>query len=707
IMSYSCTQVWCPRIQYFSNPYLSYAGEAAGIESERENWRVLNDTASIVSDFRHMPNCGPLTSPENLEYPAASSAGEFRISWEPVEPYAAKYTLQRSTSSSFSEASTIYSGSLGFFDEGELYPNSYYYRVRAENCDSVSNWTAGSVVVVGEAPGMGDVDFSTSLPGNLAEPGETFLLIAEATSGSSVGFAFFSSATPTKPVLPFYTTTRNSCIDSCNATAEFSADFDHTTLYFWLDVSSNGETQHRSLSVLVESGSSPPPDPGLDLLFFPYSVNLGSPFPENSYAGVALFNPNDVSIDVQLTAYDVAGEQLETVLLSVLEDHAQIAPMGQTALIPTEIFRRADVASVTATGHPDPVKLFFMLGDYDLNSLDGVAGPLPESDTLYFPLARSNSEEAVALFLFNRTPDAGVGTTFQLYSTSGALVGEAQRSLPAMGTLRETLKQLFGVEKIDGYVKLEASGKVKGFELYSRGKGLSALAAHPSAEGTCLVAPHYFATVGGDTELRLQNLGQKHVDVVVKGYTDSGSLTGTHSFRLPQRESFSGNITELLPIDSPLQEVVTGYLVIDLQGSFLSPPIVSGSVTFTGFAGNTIATLPLVAKGNLKTRFLHVAQSVELNMFTGLAILNPGDAPTEVTVRVYDKAGKLVAEQFLDNLPPHNRIVDLLNSSTFFQEAFQQVGGHIEVLSDKPVMVFALFGDYAGKFLSAIEGQSF
>lgn len=518
IMSYSCTQVWCPRIQYFSNPSLSYAGEATGIESERENWRVLNDTASIVSDFRNMPNCGPLTSPEHLEYPAASEAGEFRIRWDPVEPNAAKYTLQRSTSSSFTGASTIYSGSPDFFDEGELDPNSYYYRVRAENCYGASDWTAGSAVVVGSTSGLGGVEFSTSLAGTQAGQGETFLLVAEATSGSSVSFEFFSSGTPNKPVSPFDITNENNCLSSCDATAEFTAPLENTTLYFWLDVSSDGDIQHRSLSVLVDSGANPPPpDPGPDHLFFPYALNMESPFPDNSYAGVALFNPNSVSTDVQFTGYDQAGEQLETVLLSKLENHNLIAPMGQTALIPTEIFSHPDVASVIASGLPNPVKLFFMLGDYDLSSLDGVSGPLPESDTLYFPLARSNSEEAVALFLFNSTP-AAVTATFQLYSKAGVLIGEAQRSIPALGTVTETLVQLFGAEEIDGYAKVEANGKVKGFELYSQGKGLSALAAQHSAERARLIAPHYFATAGGDTELRLQNLGQKYVNVVVKGY---------------------------------------------------------------------------------------------------------------------------------------------------------------------------------------------
>ena len=48
----------------------------------------------------------------------------------------------------------------------------------------------------------------------------------------------------------------------------------------------------------------------------------------------------------------------------------------------------------------------------------------------------------------------------------------------------------------------------------------------------------------------------------------------------------------------------------------------------------------------------------------------------------------------------------LVSGSTFFQTDFEQVGGHIEIASDQPVFSFALFGDYSGRFLSAIEGRS-
>jgi hypothetical protein len=346
-----------------------------------------------------------------------------------------------------------------------------------------------------------------------------------------------------------------------------------------------------------------------------------------------------------------------------------------------------------------------MLGDYNLSTLDGVAGPLPKGRTLFYPMARSNGEEEVILFLFNN--GEGQDVTFQLYDSEGSLVADALRSLQPQGSLAETLQQLFGVSSIDGYVKVIADADVKGFEIYSQSKGLSALVAQPAVEVQRLIAPHYFATAGGDTEVRLQNLGQKYVDILIEGYDDDGTLIGSYSSTLPRRECFARKVTEILPIETGTSQIATGYLIIKLVGSFLSTPTVSGSVTFSSFEGNSIATLPLVASGQSKTRFLHIAESDQLKMFTGLAILNVGNKSADFTIRAYNTAGQIVKERSMNDLQSGNRVVDLLSGSTFFHPGFQQVGGHIEVVSDEPLIIFALFGDQRGRFLSAIEGQPF
>jgi hypothetical protein len=54
IMSYDCPNQ-CVRIQYWSNPRLTYAGVPLGTVAANDNARVLNETAATVAAFRNRP----------------------------------------------------------------------------------------------------------------------------------------------------------------------------------------------------------------------------------------------------------------------------------------------------------------------------------------------------------------------------------------------------------------------------------------------------------------------------------------------------------------------------------------------------------------------------------------------------------------------------------------------------------------------------
>jgi hypothetical protein len=50
-MAYDCTG-GCPRLQYWSNPGVTYGGSPMGTASSNDNHRVLNGTAATVAGFR-------------------------------------------------------------------------------------------------------------------------------------------------------------------------------------------------------------------------------------------------------------------------------------------------------------------------------------------------------------------------------------------------------------------------------------------------------------------------------------------------------------------------------------------------------------------------------------------------------------------------------------------------------------------------------
>jgi hypothetical protein len=84
-------------------------------------------------------------------------------------------------------------------------------------------------------------------------------------------------------------------------------------------------------------------------------------------------------------------------------------------------------------------------------------------------------------------------------------------------------------------------------------------------------------------------------------------------------------------------------------------------------------------------------------LFTGLAVMNPNATAVSVTVRAWDKDGRATAEKTLQ-VQAGQRIVDLLNGSRLFGPAFDQVGGHLELSSDQPVVSFVVFGDGGAQF---------
>ena len=87
------------------------------------------------------------------------------------------------------------------------------------------------------------------------------------------------------------------------------------------------------------------------------------------------------------------------------------------------------------------------------------------------------------------------------------------------------------------------------------------------------------------------------------------------------------------------------------------------------------------------------------------SILNPGDEAAQIQVLAFDTSGQETASVEFE-VNPGERRVDLLNGVRFFGPEYSQIGGHVKVISDQPVVSFSLFGSYDSMFLAAIEGQT-
>ncbi|HYN83648.1 MAG TPA: discoidin domain-containing protein [Pyrinomonadaceae bacterium] len=83
VMSYSnpCTQ-GCSRVAHFSNPSVSFNGVPTGVADQRDNSRVINNTALVVSQFRDsggVPPCTYSLSPTSLSFTATGGSGSFAV----------------------------------------------------------------------------------------------------------------------------------------------------------------------------------------------------------------------------------------------------------------------------------------------------------------------------------------------------------------------------------------------------------------------------------------------------------------------------------------------------------------------------------------------------------------------------------------------------------------------------------------------------
>ena len=89
---------------------------------------------------------------------------------------------------------------------------------------------------------------------------------------------------------------------------------------------------------------------------------------------------------------------------------------------------------------------------------------------------------------------------------------------------------------------------------------------------------------------------------------------------------------------------------------------------------------------------------------TGLPLAIGEDITAEITVLAWNSDGEISATKNF-SLEPNQRRVGMLDESFYFGPGFSQVGGHLEISSDQPVIAFSLYGDYELEYLATIGGQ--
>jgi hypothetical protein len=432
----------------------------------------------------------------------------------------------------------------------------------------------------------------------------------------------------------------------------------------------------------------------------PSNLNKVDPALQGSFVGIALLNTSDQSNSIRINAVGSDGSK-ELVRASVFAPQAQDAFLAESVTS-----NRPNVVSLEAQADNADVRGFFMIGRGAPNQMDGVGGELQPGTEVFFPAAESNPTRKAFYFLTNIDAGLPAKVSVEMLNQAGQVVRTGSLDLAPGASSLTSLVQLVGPGTYSGdhYLRVTSDVPVQGFELVAGHQDFVSAAAQKSASVQTLWIPHFvLGPAGEDTELRLINPGSQAVEVQLKIYSDQAALLGTYPVSISARGMSIADISGLLgrnaiPRGEPF---LTGHIVVDV----LSPSAsLIGTATFSGTGARSRSTLPMWRAPSSDTLYLHVAQSGAQNLFTGLAVMNPNASATSVTVQAWDKDGVATAEKTL-RVEAGQRIVDLLNGAKLFGPAFNQIGGHLEVSSDQPVVSFVVFGDAGGQFLAAVEGQ--
>ncbi|MFQ5737390.1 MAG: SdiA-regulated domain-containing protein [Acidobacteriota bacterium] len=439
---------------------------------------------------------------------------------------------------------------------------------------------------------------------------------------------------------------------------------------------------------------------------------------DDSFVAFAAVNLSDQPNSLNIEGYTASGRQQGFVQLETMP------ALGQTSHLTSDLSSTMEVASssVFSAGGIDlaslvirsqrgPFQGLFMVGDSQLARLDGVGGGLEAATLHYFLATPENTSESTTLFLFNPSSWKDAGVTLTLHDKAGGTVKEVSFALQPLASINTPLRSTFDAELPihDGYLRVDSTLPVKGFELLVQDRNLAAIGGQQGSSSGTLVAPHFFiADQGATTTLRLLNLAQTPGSAQVTAFDDHRREIGTASLHLQAGELFVADLGELFGIRVENEDgIIQGYLEILHRGRSLGTLVergrLAGLVTYQGSDGDTLSSLPMESKGRLQTLFPHVAHSQAAGVFQGLALLNSSQDPISVSVQVYERNGKLRREATFP-MEALERVAGLLDDSRFFGAEFEQVGGSLQILSTGPVVVFSLFG--GSHFLSAIEGQA-
>ncbi len=444
----------------------------------------------------------------------------------------------------------------------------------------------------------------------------------------------------------------------------------------------------------------------------------GLTFPGDSkdYSKTSLYFPITVQMAPKSTSFAIVntGSSEATVVLSLLLNSGQEGATGtsvtnysvkkmpaqsQLANLASELFGSGLQLSggwMKLTSPQTGITGFFLIFDDRLTTLDG-AGAAAGASSQVIPILQ-NAEVS----LVNTSDSRQASADLSLFDDNGQKKSTVTVSIPANGRYASTTEALFssGLPAGSGYLMVNANPAVAATEFFGPAGGENAaLNGFDVTSAAQQVYLPQFAAGGGtwSSNLTIVNTEASPTRLTVSFISDGGLEIGkTASFDLAGygRLEIADPSAFGLPIDPP--ELQQGYIRILSSATRISSFVRFGDASGLRFR----SALPCAVQSRTDLLFSQVA--VDDTWFTGLAVLNPGESPADLTISVYDTQGRL-AGSGTRTLAKGARFSLLL--SQLVPNLPSLTKGFFTVHSTQPVAGFAVFGTHSLSVLSAVPPQ--
>jgi len=411
---------------------------------------------------------------------------------------------------------------------------------------------------------------------------------------------------------------------------------------------------------------------------------------------LAFTNRSASAADVRLRGFPAANSATQPIEASV-----QLPPGHQVAKFLDEISSEfVNFSGWVEVSSPDPgVSVLFI---HVPGGLVRYSGAVAETRGLrQFVLAFPAPSGRYEIALANNNLGAAQ-VSFTWFSSAGVALATRSRTIESQGVMVEDIRTLLGnplPALADGYLEVQSSEELTGFFEMTDvpllfGGGLS----KPAEPGQILELPRTAAGLGWDTYVDIANLSDSASAGSIRARLQSGDLLPAHEITLPPHGFARIKFSELPGMAT--SQLQGGSAQIQMSGK------TGASALLLGPPGSGLATsLPVYLSPGNEYVFGQVANGNlgGFQLFTGLAVANPGAEGSQVTVQVLDVDGTLRGETAFMLAAGASR-VELL--SELIPTLPAQFGGHVHISASRPILAVEIFGDSALSFLSAVPAGS-